>query len=168
MYRILVLLISLTVLLCATPARSATPDSSYASYMQQCDDYIRHYQPQYIKGLDEPYIPHVPDSLNEWLIARAAAHDYAPLKYACALILLQNQELLSALKSDRMMSNGMLQERNGFIVLLREAMGRGQVGDSIKGAEYLPFETGDLCSWIRHNKKKIPDYEYLQPFLERR
>ncbi len=129
--------------------------------MQQCDDYIRHYQP-------EASFAHVPDSLNGWLIARALAHDHAPLKYACALLLLQNQKLISVTQADRSISDGMLPERNGFVILLREAMGRGQVSDSISDAEYLPFSTADICYWIRHNKKKIPDYEYLTPFLQGR
>ena len=168
--RLLPLLLSLCALVSAAPAHSATPDSTYASYMQQCDDYVRHYQPLYMYGQDtfavSKFAP-VPAGLDDWLQRCAIAHDYTPLKYACAIVLLQNQEWLSAGRPDYMIAEGLLQ-RNGFIALLREAMGRGRLSDSVTDAEYLPFTSGDLCYWIRHNKKKIPGYEYLVPFLERK
>lgn len=163
------LLLCITVLLCSAQAHATTgADSSYAGYMQQCDDYIHHYQPQYTGGQNAPLLARVPDSLNEWLISRALAHDYAPLKYACALILLQNQELSATELHDLPISGGMMPERNGFVVLLREAMGRGHVSDNIHDAEYLPFYTADLCYWIRHNKRKITDYEYLESLPARK
>lgn len=130
-----------------------------------CQLYVNSYHPLYFYEGDSFVVARfniVPDWLNDYLISCAKRRDYSLLKYGCALIFIHNDEFYKKNREDYIIGEGLLLQKNGFIVLLRSAMGMGNVDDDISTENYFFANTGDVCFWIRNNKKKIRDYKYLE------
>ncbi|WP_315815018.1 hypothetical protein [Paraflavitalea speifideaquila] len=92
----------------------------HLQFMKECGDYITNYSPQYFVNGDTFEIARfnkVPARINDYLISCARQGDFTPLKYAAALIIRHNREYARKNKSDFVIGDGLLYEKNGFIVL---------------------------------------------------
>jgi hypothetical protein len=138
--------------------------------MKMCENYVLSYKPLYIVDNDTLIVARfnkVPDSINSFLLECAKSNDLRPLKYSLALIVRHNVEYLYMNKSDYIIGDGLLIENNGFIVLLRKAMGIGNINDSINTINYFQFYTGDVCLWMNKHKKSIVDFEFIKKFRKK-
>jgi hypothetical protein len=132
-----------------------------------CASFIANYSPVYIHQQDTFVVARfaIPaEDLNYHLIDCAKHKDFHLLKYSAALIIRHNYEYDKVNHTDYLIGDGALLNKNGFIVLLREAMGFGEVNDDISMPNYFPFYTGDITVWIRKHKRKIEDYKYVEQY----
>jgi hypothetical protein len=137
-----------------------------AAMLRACEQYILNYSPLYVidnDTLNVARINTVPDSINDYLIKCAKDGNFKPLKFCAALMIRQNIEYLKKNGQDYMTIDATIQ-KNGFIVLIREAMGIGAVEDDFYGMSYFPMYTGDVCKWINDNKKKIKDFRFVEKY----
>ena len=119
--------------------------------MKACKNYIENYSPLYIIHGDTVLVARfntIPDSINNYLINCASINNFKPLKYSAALIIRHNKEYIQLNNQDYMLMDGIIHERNGFIVLIRQAMSIGRVNDDFLDVNYFPFFSGDVCEWI--------------------
>ncbi len=136
--------------------------------MKACENYIENYSPQYIVNgdtLDIARFNDVPERINNYLISCARKGDFAPLKYAAALMIRHNKEYSRKNKSDYIIGDGLLHQKNGFIVLLRQAMKVGKVDDDLDSMNYFIYNTGEVCLWINDHKHLISDYDYVKRYI---
>lgn len=132
--------------------------------MRACEEYITSYTPLYIVDEDTLAVARfniVPDSINKYLIDCARKNDFKPLKYSAALIIRQHQEYLKVNDREYMLMEALTQ-KNGFIVLIRQAMKIGNIDDEFTNMDYFPIFSGDACKWINDNKGIIDDYKFVE------
>jgi len=139
--------------------------------LSACEKFIDSYKPVYYCNSDTFLVARFktpPDSLNEFLFNCAIEKDYEPLKYSLALVIRHFKEYSKKNKQDYLISDGLIIGKNGFITLLRSAMGLGEVSDSNLSVDYFPFFTGDIWDWANKEKNKIKDFNYLEGYRKRR
>jgi len=157
------------LLLCSSQYKNP-PKKDYDSIMMDaCKQYIINYTPLYVIDGDTTIVARfntVPDSINSYLIDCAKHNNLKPLKYSAALIIRQHQEYLEQNNQEYMLMDALIQE-NGFIILLRQAMGIGNVDDEFTSMDYFPLFSGEVCGWINDNKKIIDDYKFIKKQMRR-
>lgn len=145
-------------------------DRYFTTMMNMCENYTISYLPLYCVKQDTFVVSKfniVPSSINDFLIKCAENNDFRPLKYALSIVVRQNIEYNEQNKSDYIVGEGLLIEKNGFIILIRKAMNIGNEKDSVNSMNYFDFYTGDICLWMEKHKKMIIDYGFIQKYRKK-
>lgn len=147
-----------------TKAQKHGSDTAFNAVMQDCQDFVDAYQPTYVMGKDTLVVSAIttpPDYMNKFLFQCIKQRNYAPLKYAAAVFVKQHNEYMSVNHQDYQLEDSTY-ANNGFVELMRAAMGLGRNEAGIQNIEELT--TGDVCSWIDDHAKKIQGFEYVKQF----
>lgn len=135
-------------------------------FYKACEEYIATYNPLYVVNGDTLLVARfnlVPEELNQYLIRCAKRKEFHLLKFSAALMIRQNIEYNLKNHSDYLVGEATVQ-KNGFIVLMLEAMGY-QAAESDEGypSDLIAY-TGDFCTWILKNKEMIRDYQFVENY----
>jgi hypothetical protein len=137
---------------------------------EACKTYVLNYEPLYIFNTDTFVVAKfniVPDSLNIFLIQCAKERNFYFLKYAVAIIFKHDLEYTYQNHSDYILKDVLIQENNGFITLLREAMRDEYTNEEWEsGAEVFPF-VNNVFAWCWKNKQKIIDFDFCEKYYKK-
>ena len=161
---IFVLLVLVFANYTAVKAQKHGSDTAITAVMQDCEDFTDAYQPTYIRGTDTLLVSAItmpPDYMNKFLFNCIKTRNYAPLKYAAAIFVKQHNEYMKINHQDYQLEDSTY-VGNGFVELLRAAMGLGRNEAGVQNIEELT--TGDVCDWIDAHAKKIQGFEYVKQF----
>ena len=136
--------------------------------MLKCEEFSKSYKPTYVIGRDTLIVSRFtqpPEDINSFLFNCIRNNDFRPLKYCCMIIIKQNLEYYKVNHDDYMLLDEWRYSKNGFLELIRIKMG---IPLDTVTMTYIPFYTGEICTWIHEHKKEIIDYDDIARYLEKK
>ncbi len=161
-YKIFVVLL----FICNMGLAQKTTDSVFTGMMGLCKNFADSYLPTYVTPAGDSLIVSMISTptadINTFLFDCIKAKNFKPLKFSAVVLIKQHNEYINVNHQDYNLDDSTY-AKNGFVEMLRVAMGLGRSKDGIGNIEQL--NTGDVYDWIKKNPKKFDDYAYVKQFI---